>query len=109
MAENAHPYQPGLILHDSIMGAFRATGRSMEDWCRENDVKRASARNATFGQSNGPAGKKTLAQLIEDAGPDLVRSLYLARLHKHLDDVRRTPSRMEMEQAAQSRDRRARA
>lgn len=109
MSENVHPYQPGLILHDAIMKSLRATGRSMEDWCRDNDVNRASARNATFGQSNGPAGKKLLAQLIEDAGPDLVRSLYLARLHKHLEEVIRTPSRMAAEQAAQSRARRARA
>lgn len=103
MADHGHPYQPGVILHDSIMGAFRSTGRSMEDWCREHDVKRASARNASFGQSSGPLGKRLLAQMIEDAGPDLVRSLYLARLCKHLDDVRREPSRMAAEMASSRR------
>lgn len=88
MTNNGSPYQPGLILHDSIMGAFRSTGRSMEGWCRDNGVSRAMARQATFGQSNGLTGRAMLAKMIEDAGEDLVRSLYLARLSKHADDVR---------------------
>ena len=107
MAENGHPYQPGLILHDSIMGALRSTGRSMEDWCRDNGVNRSLARQATFGQSNGPAGKALLDQLIEAAGPDLVRALYLARLHKHIEEVRRTQGRMAAEHGTQLRERRA--
>lgn len=107
MSDNGSPYQPGLILHDSIMGAFRSTGRSMEDWCRDNGVSRSMARQATFGQSNGPAGRAMLAQMIEDAGEDLVRSLYLARLGKHVDDLRRQPSVMAAETAMRPRERRA--
>ena len=54
------PFQPGAILHDAIMGAFRARGWSFEGWLIENGIKPASARGCTFGQSKGPKGKAML-------------------------------------------------
>lgn len=95
------------MLHDAIMGAFRSTGRAIEPWLRDNGIPRATARQAAFGQSKGPAGQELLARMIEAAGPDLVRSLYVARLYRHLEEVRRAQSQLEAEHARRPRERRA--
>ncbi len=39
MAEKSFPFQPGVMLHEAIVGAFRATGGSFEVWCAENGVE----------------------------------------------------------------------
>lgn len=77
------PYQPGAILHEAIVGAFRASGKGFEAWCAENNVAPTSARHATFGQSRGPKGTALLVRIIEAAGPDVVRAAYLARMNAH--------------------------
>lgn len=82
MAQDFH-FLPGAILHDAVMGAFKARGASFEVWCAENGVHSSAARNATYGQSKGPRGKELLNQIIEAAGVDVVRSAYLARLKAH--------------------------
>mgnify|MGYP007055203570 CR=1 FL=1 len=54
MQENLTPYQSGAMLHDAIMGAFRASGRTLERWCKDNEVSPSVACNATYGQMRGP-------------------------------------------------------
>lgn len=83
MAENIKKFQPGAILHEAIIGAFRANGDNFNDWCRRNGITPSVARNATFGQSRGPAGVALLARLIEGAGPDFVERAYARRLAEH--------------------------
>lgn len=89
MTENPFPFQPGAMLHDAIVGAFRATGGSFEVWCTENGIAPAIARNATFGVGRGPKGRALLARLIAAANPDVVRAGYLARLKSHTEDLRK--------------------
>jgi hypothetical protein len=87
MAENFIPYQPGAILHDAVMGAFRAGGNTLEQWCRDHQVAASVARNATYGQMRGKRGQQMLAELIEAAGPGVVKVGYETRLRKHVLDL----------------------
>lgn len=88
MSAQALPYQPGAILHDAIVGAFKARGLSFESWCAQNGVVPSAARNATFGQSKGPKGKALLARMIEAAGAEVVEAAYLARLKSHVSALK---------------------
>ncbi len=88
MAAQDFPFQPGAILHDAVVGAFRASGSGFEAWCAENKVNPSVARSATFGQSQGPKGRALLARMINAAGADIVRTAYLSRLKSHISDVR---------------------
>lgn len=87
MAESEHPYQPGAILYDAIMGAFRASGRTFEGWAGENGIKNATMRSAVYGQCRGPKGRALTARVIAAAGPDVVRMGYLTRMHRHIEDL----------------------
>jgi len=82
------PYQPGAILHEAIVGAFKASGSGFETWCAENGVTPSAARSATFGQSRGPKGRALLARMIAEAGPEVVRAAYLARLKSHVSALK---------------------
>ena len=88
MTDNDIPYQPGVMLHEAIVGAFRASGGSFEVWCVEHGVTPSNARNATYGVMKGPKGRELLARLIAAAGPEVVRAGYMARLKKHVSDVK---------------------
>ena len=89
MTNNDFKFQPGAMLHNAIVGAFRAQGRSFEAWVAENGIPPASARSATFGMSKGPKGLALLDRLIDAAGRDVVKAGYLARLNGHVADVRK--------------------
>lgn len=82
------PFQPGAILHEAIVGAFKASGKGFEVWCAESRISPSAARSATFGQSRGPRGRDLLARMIADAGPDVVRVAYMARLKSHVSDLK---------------------
>lgn len=84
MADNSFPYQPGVMLHEAIVGAFRASGGSFEVWCAENAINPSNARNATYGVMKGPKGQELLARLIDAAGSEVVKAGYMARLRKHV-------------------------
>ena len=73
-------FQPGTILHEVIVGAFRSSGSSFEAWCNENDVHTSSARQATYGQSGGDKGTALLDRIIDAAGRDVVMVSYKARI-----------------------------
>lgn len=89
MTDRKINFQPGAVLHDAIIGAFRAHGGSFERWCRENGVLPTVARQATFGQSRGPNGTRLLALLIEAAGPEIVRQVYEKRVLAHAEALRK--------------------
>lgn len=84
----APAYQAGSILHDAIVGAFKASGGSFEGWCADNGISPSVARNATYGQSKGPKGRALLARMIAAAGPEVVRAAYMARLKSHVSDLK---------------------
>lgn len=88
MADKSFPFQPGVMLHEAIVGAFRASGGSFESWCVENGVTPSIARNATYGVMKGPKGQVLLARLIAAAGPEVVKAGYMARLKRHVSDLR---------------------
>ncbi len=88
MSAQDMPYQPGAILHLAVLAAFKAKGTSFEAWCAEAKVAAGSARAATYGQSKGPKGRALLARLIDEAGPDVVRAAYLARLKSHVSALK---------------------
>lgn len=89
MSPKLYDFQPGAILHDAIVGTFKAHGRSFEGWCRENGIQPSTARNATFGQSRGPAGKALLARIIEAAGPEFLRMAYAKRIQEYAEAVKK--------------------
>lgn len=84
MSEKAVRFQPGLILHDAILGAMRASGRSFESWCQERGMAPGAGRGVTHGTQRGPKARELLAQMIADAGPDVVEVGYLTRLRAHV-------------------------
>lgn len=87
MRAQALPYQPGAILHDAIVGAFRSRGEGFDTWCAVNKVSPSTARNVTYGQSKGPKGRALLERMITEAGPEIVRAAYLARIKSHVFDL----------------------
>ena len=89
MSPKDFDFQPGAILHDAVVGTFRAHGLSFEKWCKENGMTPSNARNATFGQSRGPKGREMLARIIEAAGPEFLRMAYEARLRASLATLKK--------------------
>jgi hypothetical protein len=87
MARKLPDFQPGAILHEVIVGAFRARGLTFEGWCRDNGMTPMNGRNATFGQSRGDVGRRNLERIIEAAGRDFVRDAYRRRLAEHYEQV----------------------
>lgn len=84
MAPKPSDFQPGAILHDAIMGALRAKGIRLEEWCARVGYTPGAVRSATFGQGRGPKGKALLSKLLDVAGRDLVRQAYEQRLREHM-------------------------
>ena len=72
------------MLHEVLVGAFRARGLTFEGWCAENGITPANGRTATFGQSRGEIGRKNLEKMIDGAGRDFVRDAYRRRVEEHL-------------------------
>lgn len=87
MSEKPVRFQPGVMLHDAVVGAFRASGSSFERWCADHGVTPTNARNATYGVMKGPKGQELLARLIEAAGPEVVKAGYLARFQQHAAEL----------------------
>ena len=80
MAVSKIMFQPGVILHEVIVGAFRAKGTSFNQWCRDNDILVNTARLATYGQSGGDRGRAVLEKMISDAGEEVVSAAYASRM-----------------------------
>lgn len=83
MAQNNPKFQPDTILHEVIVGAFRARGMTFGGWCTENGLTPTNARQATFGQSLGETGKANLERLIAAAGQEFVTDAYFGRVAEH--------------------------
>lgn len=84
---NVQLFQPGTILYEVILGAFKASGISFEVWCRENDVNPAAARSALKGFSTGTQGQAVIGKLIEGAGAEVVAVAYRTRIERHAAEV----------------------
>lgn len=80
-------FQPGAILHEVIVGAFRASGSTFETWCNENGILPSTARNSTFGQGRGSVGRENLERIIDAAGREFVRTFYLRRVTEHYEQI----------------------
>lgn len=93
MTRTEFDFQPGSVLHAAIIGAFRANGSTFDGWCKENGVLPTVARQATFGQSQGPNGRELLARLIDAAGVDFVRHAYERRLLDHAEQIKSSQRR----------------
>lgn len=89
MTRKAPEFQPGAILHEVIVGAFRARGLTFEGWCSANGLTPGTGRNATFGQSRGVVGRKNLEKIIDAAGRDFVRDAYVRRLEEHFAQLQK--------------------
>lgn len=76
-------YEPGAVLHDAIVGTFRARGMSMDRWCRENDIPASIARHSTYGVSRSGKGRATLERIIDGAGRAMVMEFYKVRILEH--------------------------
>lgn len=83
MSRNAPEFQPGAMLHEVIVGAFRAKGTTFEGWCQANGISPSNGRQATFGQSRGKVGRAVLDRIIDEAGREFIRDAYFRRLDEH--------------------------
>ena len=92
MAVKVTEYQPGRILHEAIIGSFRANGDNLNAWCVRNGVNKAVARNVTHGQTGGTKSKVLLERIIEAAGVETVSHLYEQRMAAHMADLNRVVS-----------------
>lgn len=79
--------QPGAILHDVIVGAFKANGYSFEHWCRDRQLSRALARQYTHGQCRGVRGQMMLDEMIDAAGREVVETCYRIRIQQQASDL----------------------
>lgn len=77
-------FQPGLVLYEVVLGAFKASGTPFEQWCKENEVNGSQARNALKGVYTGPTGQEVLDRLIEGAGAEVVSVAYRIRMEAHV-------------------------
>lgn len=89
MAQKDPEFQPGAILHEVIVGAFRARGTTFEGWCGENGLTPTNGRNATFGQSRGEVGQRNLERIIAASGIEFVRDAYRRRVAAHFAQIRK--------------------
>lgn len=80
MAVKNNSFQPGAVLHEVIVGAFRAAGTTFDAWCKESGIHPSTARMATYGQSGGDKGQALLTQIIDAAGRDVVELSYSNRV-----------------------------
>lgn len=87
MKQKPQEFQPGAILHEVIVGAFRARGMTFEGWCQANGMTPTTGRQATFGQSRGEVGRRNLKRIIDAAGRDFVRDAYQRRVAEHLEEL----------------------
>lgn len=83
MSRKPLEFQPGAILHDVLIGAFRAQGSTFDGWCKENGLSPMNVRNATFGQSRGELARAYLERCFDAAGREFVRDAYARRLAEH--------------------------
>ena len=83
MARKPPEFQPGLVLHEVISGAFRARGTSLEAWCKENGLTPMNVRNAAFGVSRTDAAKTTLDRVMDAAGREFILKIYRDRMLEH--------------------------
>lgn len=83
MTQKNPEFQPGMILLDVLVGAFRARGTSFEAWCKSKGYASMNLRNATLGGSRTPMGLKMLDEAIDAAGRDFVLSVYRDRVGEH--------------------------
>lgn len=83
MARKTPEFQPGLILLDVLVGAFRARGTSFEAWCKSKGISSMNLRNAALGGSRTPAGLRMLDDAINAAGRDFVLQVYRDRVGEH--------------------------
>lgn len=84
MSRKPTEFQPGAILHEVIVGAFRARGLTFEGWAKENGISSTNARQCTYGQSRGETGQRNLDRIINAAGREFVRDAYRRRLREHM-------------------------
>ncbi len=71
---------PGAILHEVIVGAFRSSGSSMGEWCKQQGINPTQARQAAFGQCRGERGQALLDSMIDAAGREVVEVSYRHRM-----------------------------
>lgn len=84
---NIQNFQAGTILYEVILGAFKASGISFEEWCRTNDVNPAAARSALKGFSTGTQGQAVISKLVTGAGAEVVAVAYRTRIARHAAEV----------------------
>lgn len=89
MTEKTFKFQQGRMLHDAIMGAFRARGMQLEIWCAENSISPSSVRSATYGQAGGRKGHELLNRVIDAAGRSYVEQAYFERVQFHLKELKK--------------------
>ena len=87
MSRNLPEFQPGAILHEVIVGAFRARGLTFEGWCKANGLTPANGRTATFGQSRGAIGQRNLEKIIDAAGREFISDAYRRRVAEHFAQI----------------------
>jgi len=80
-------FQPGLILYEVVVGAFKSKGTPFEAWCRQENIRPNSARSALYGGSSGPNGQELLTRLIDGAGRNVVEVAYRSRMEAHVADI----------------------
>ncbi len=85
MSQKPIEFQPGVILHAVIIGAFRMKGLTLHHWCQDHGVHQSQVRNATYGQSSGKAGQDLLNRVINAAGREVVTDLYVRRMREETE------------------------
>lgn len=89
MARKQPEFQPELILHEVISGAFRARGASLEARSTENGFTPMNVRNASFGVSRSDETRRVLDLVIDAAGREFVLKIYRDRLLEYSAELKK--------------------
>lgn len=87
MSRSVPEFQPGLILLDVLVGAFRANGTTFEGWCKANGLSTMNVRNAALGGSRSEMARVLLERAIDAAGREFVQTTYRRRLTEHYEQI----------------------
>lgn len=88
MAQDFH-FLPGAILHDAVMGAFKARGASFEVWCAENGVhSSAGLQEGIASAVDGAASYEELLEKLPEALRHMPTGLAVETLVKGMFNAR---------------------
>ena len=59
---------PGKELYNHVRAAFIIKDKTINEWCRENNISLANAKSCLHGAWDGPKGRELRVRIIKESG-----------------------------------------